>query len=50
VPDEIRTQIRCRVCHRRLADVTNNIEVGSTTIEVKCPRCRTAHLEVLTPE
>ena len=42
-------QIRCRGCHRRLADVVNNVEAGEVLVEVKCPRCGQSHVEVIRP-
>jgi phage FluMu protein Com len=41
--------IRCAGCHRRLADVVNEVEAGQVLIELKCPRCRQPHLEVIRP-
>jgi phage FluMu protein Com len=40
-------QIRCRGCHRRLADVVNNVVAGEILVEVKCPRCGQPHVEVI---
>ena len=40
-------QIRCRGCHRRLADVVNNVEAGESLVELKCPRCGRPHVEVI---
>jgi phage FluMu protein Com len=43
----LQTQVRCAGCHRRLADVVNEVEAGQLILELKCPRCGQAHLEVI---
>ena len=40
-------QIRCAGCHRRIADVVNEIEQGQVVLEIKCPKCGQPHTEVL---
>jgi hypothetical protein len=45
----IRTQIRCRGCNRRLADLVNELEGGQVILELKCPRCGRPHLELVRP-
>jgi phage FluMu protein Com len=40
-------QIRCTGCNRRLADLVNEVERGQVIVELKCPRCGQAHLEVI---
>ena len=42
-------QVRCAGCNRRLADLVNEVALGQVILEVKCPRCRHPHLEVIRP-
>jgi phage FluMu protein Com len=46
----IQVAIRCAGCHRRLADVVNEVEAGQVLLELKCPRCGQPHLEVIRPQ
>jgi phage FluMu protein Com len=43
------SQVRCAGCHRRLADLVNEIDGGQLLLELKCPRCGHSHLEVMRP-
>jgi Zn finger protein HypA/HybF involved in hydrogenase expression len=47
VANVLQTQVRCAGCHRRLADLVNEIEAGQLILELKCPRCGQPHLEVI---
>ncbi len=33
-------ELRCQGCARRLADVRNDLQAGSASIEAHCPRCK----------
>jgi phage FluMu protein Com len=46
----LQTQVRCAGCHRRLADLVNEIEAGQVILELKCPRCGQSNLEVVRPQ
>jgi hypothetical protein len=37
---EIATEIRCDLCHAKLADVKNRIRDGELELELECRRCK----------
>jgi hypothetical protein len=43
------TQVRCRECNRRLGDFVNELQAGQVILELKCPKCRRPHLEIIRP-
>jgi phage FluMu protein Com len=40
-------QIRCVQCNRRSTDLINEVEAGQVVLEMKCPRCGHAHLQII---